>query len=610
MKTKTKTKILKVFAIVAIFLGNSHLMAQTLPFSGSGQTVCVNTLAEPYEVVPTATSTYAWSVVDQATGLPLAPGVADITTNLLNPLLPGDWWITVDWTTPGTYELSFIETDVNTLCDANPVVLTITVEDNANAPIATNPGAICLNDPNPMMTVSTDPSGNGSGVFNWYADATLTTLLATAPTYTDITPLNSPTYPTPGTYDYWVTEESANGCEGSATMVTVTVTGLPAAPTSLLPLPYEACFGDPTNPLMTAVGAGSNFNWYDASGVILPLGTNTSTFTSTEVNPATYTYYVEEVVGSCTSPQTTFTFTINTPPASPSVTPLIAGLPAITICEGETPADFVATTGGAAGTFTWYNVDPVANPLAVAVQAGTPFILTPTAPNTYDYWLTETNPITTCVSAPTTATFTINTLPLLPTVTAAPSATICELDVNPIFTAVPDPLSTGTGDFYWYDDDPAINPLATLLAGPIATYQPLQVAVGQYSIWIIETNSTTNCEGIALEVIFEITALPVIPLLAINPVEICFGDPNPAILPIGSASGVNLIWYDDISLAPANQVGTASFTPPATAAGSAIPPATTYSYWVVDQAGTCTSLPLQVDLQINPLPTPGPIWHN
>jgi hypothetical protein len=611
MKTKTKTKILKVFAIVAIFLGNSHLMAQTLPFSGSGQTVCVNTLAEPYEVVPTATSTYAWSVVDQATGLPLAPGVADITTNLLNPLLPGDWWITVDWTTPGTYELSFIETDVNTLCDANPVVLTITVEDNANAPIATNPGAICLNDPNPMMTVSTDPSGNGSGVFNWYADATLTTLLATAPTYTDITPLNSPTYPTPGTYDYWVTEESANGCEGSATMVTVTVTGLPAAPTSLLPLPYEACFGDPTNPLMTAVGAGSNFNWYDASGVILPLGTNTSTFTSTEVNPATYTYYVEEVVGSCTSPQTIFTFTINTPPASPLVTPLIAGLPEITICEGETPADFVATTGGAAGIFSWYESDPVANPLAPVVQAGTPFILTPTVPNTYNYWLTEEDPSTGCVSATTTATFTINAKPLLPTVTAAPSATICEFDNNPIFTAVPDPLSTGTGDFYWYDDDPAINPLATLLAGPITTYQPFQVAVGQYPIWIIETNSTTNCEGIALEVIFEITALPVIPLLAINPVEICFGDPNPAILPIGSASGVNLIWYDVDPVANplTGNVGTASFTPPATAAGNATT-VTTYPYWVVDQPGTCTSLPLQVYLQINPLPTPGPIWHN
>jgi len=617
---KTTTRILKVFAIFAMLLGSSHLMAQTLPSSVIAQTVCVNTLAEPYEVVPTATSTYAWSVVYQATGLPPAAGVADITV----PVPANDWWITVDWTTPGTYELSFVETDVTTLCDANPVVLTITVEDNANAPIVINPGAICLNDPNPIMTASTDPLGNGSGVFNWYADnlgVPGILLVANSSTYTDITPLNTPTYPTAGTYSYWVTEESANGCEGTATMVTVTVTALPLAPT-LVGLPYDACFGL-LNPLFTATSAtgASNFNWYNVDpdpainpgAIALATGINTYTSIQSAVSALPdYTYYVEEVVGSCTSPATSFIFTINPPPASPSVTPLIAGLPAIIICEGDIPADFIATTGGAAGTFTWYDVDPVANPLAVAVGTGTPFTLTPTTPAIYDYWLTETDLTTTCVSNPSTATFTINANPLMPIVTAAPSATICEFDATPIFTAVPDPLSTGTGDFYWYDADPAITPGAILLAGPIATYIPLQVAVGQYPIWIIETNSTTNCESVALEVIFEITALPVIPILVINPVEICFGYANPAILPIGSASGVNLIWYDVDPVANplAVNVGTgASFTPPASAAGNATT-VTTYPYWVVDQPGTCTSLPLQVDLQINPLPTPGPIWHN
>jgi hypothetical protein len=591
MKTKTKTKILKVFAIVAIFLGNSHLMAQTVTSTDAiTQTVCVNTLAEPYEVIYVSTSTYAWSIVDQATGLPPVAGVADITPSA------NDWLIYIDWNQTGVYELSFVETDATTLCEASPVVLTITVEDNANAPIAPNPAAICLGDANPIMSASTDILGNGNGVFNWYSDnagVQGVLLVANAATYTEPLPL----YPSAGTYSYWVTEESANECEGSATMVTVTVTGLPTAPTLAN---YEACFGL-ANPLFTASGAGTNFNWYDAGGG--SLATNASTYTSTEFNPGTYSYFVEEVAGSCTSLQTSFTLIIHPPPASPSVTPLT-----ITICEGETPQDFVVTSGGANGTYDWYNVDPVINIGAVAIGNGTPFTPTQVITGTYNYWLTETNPITTCVSNPSTATFIINPLPLVPTVTAAPSATICEFDANPIFTAVPDPLSTGTGDFYWYDADPAINPLAILLAGPIATYTPLQVAVGQYSIWIIETNSTTNCEGIALEVIFEITALPGIPLLVINPVEICFGDANPAILPIGSASGVNLLWYDDALLT--SQVGTgASFTPPASAAGSATI-VTTYPYWVVDQPGTCTSLPLQVDFQINPLPTPGPIWHN
>ena len=57
-------------------------------------------------------------------------------------------------------------------------------------------------------------------------------------------------------------------------------------------------------------------------------------------------------------------------------------------------------------------------------------------------------------------------------------------------------------------------------------------------------------------------------------------------------------------------MGTGStFTAPGTVVGNAAS-VTTYSYWVVDQPGNCVSPALQVDLQINPLPTPGPIWHN
>ena len=95
MKTKTKTKILKVLAICILFLGQSHLMAQTLPLSTSTQTVCVGSLAEPYEVVPIITSSYSWSIIDQSTGVTPLAGIADIT-NTAN-----DWYISIDWNTPG-----------------------------------------------------------------------------------------------------------------------------------------------------------------------------------------------------------------------------------------------------------------------------------------------------------------------------------------------------------------------------------------------------------------------------------------------------------------------------------------------------------------------------
>ena len=581
-KTKTKQKILKVFAIGILLLGNSQLFAQTS--SSFTQTVCVGD-TEPYTLVdpalgpPAATSTYLWST----TGGTIVGGIS-IGDN-----------IDINWNIVGVYTVTVVATDIATGCQDSPIDVVVTVEDNANPPVVTNPAPICLGDLNPQMTAATG-GGTGNGVFNWYADNALTTLLqANSSTYTD--PIS---YPIDNTYTYWVTEESVNGCEGTATLVSVIVTPLPLAPT-LVGLPYEACFGL-TNPLFTATSAtgASNFNWYDASGVILPLGTNTSTFTSTEVNPATYTYYVEEVVGSCTSPQTTFTFTIFAPPAAPSITP-----DPIEICEGDVPGNFTANTGGAAGTFTWYSDAALINviPGATAICPPTQII-----PGVYDYYLTETHPTTACISPSSQATFEIFELPLQPTVSASSSAIICEGQLNPVFTAAQGTGSTGTSTFNWYDDDPA-NPGAILLLSGVNPFPPSQTLVGSYTFWVTETNSTTLCEGDALSFTFEIVALPAVPTLTPNPVEICFGDANPAIIPTGvTSSGANLIWYEDVLLTI--QLGTgASFTPPASAAGSATI-VTIYPYWVVDQPGTCISSPLQVDLQINPLPTPGPIYHN
>ena len=585
-KTKTKQKILKVVAICILFLGNSQLMAQMndLPT----QTVCVGdiepyTLVNPVSGAPTANYSYQWST----TGGIIVGGIS-IGDN-----------IDIDWNTVGVYTITVVATDNITGCEDSPIDVVVTVEDLANLPLVTNPAPICLGDLNPQMTAATG-GGTGNGVFNWYADNALTTLLlANSSIYTD--PIS---YPIDNTYTYWVTEESANGCEGTATLVSVIVTPLPLAPT-LVGLPYDACFDLP-NPLFTATSAtgASNFNWYNVDPLVTPgapqLATGIASYASTESNPSTYTYWVEEVVGSCTSIATSFTFIINPPPASPSVTPLT-----ITICEGETPQDFVVTSGGANGTYDWYS--DLA--LTINVGNGTPFAPTQVATGTYDYWLTETDLTTNCVSAPTTATFTINTLPLLPTVTAAPSAVICFGDINPTFTSVADPLSTGTGDFYWYDDDPVANPLAVALnpLAPSTTFQPSVTAVSPlgvpYQYWVREFNVTTGCKGDPVMFTFEIIDLPVAPVCTDEP--ICLNQPLPTFTP---STGTNLFWYDDVLLG--NQVGVG---PTYTAGTNQIPPPLavgTYSYWIVDQPGTCVSPPLQVDLIINPLPTPGPIWHN
>ncbi len=588
MKTKTKTKMLRMLMLCIIFLAQNHLLAQTLPSNSPTQTICVGSLAEPYEVVNVSTSTYTWSMIDQSTGSAPLPGVADITVSA------NDWYITVDWTVAGIYTLSVMETDVATGCSSTLVDLVVTVEELANAPVVSaSPNPICLGDPNPPMSALTG-GGTGNSVFNWYADAGLTTLLvANSTTYTD--PIG---YSAPGSYDYWVTEESQNGCEGLPTQVTVTVTPLPAEPT-LLGTPYEACYGLP-NPQFTASGVGSQFNWYDVAGNLLL--SNSTTYTSTQVNPGTYTYFVEEVVGSCTSLQESFTFIIHAPPAAPSITPL-----QITICEGETPSDFIVNSGGGGGTYTWYDIDPVANPGATSIGVGSPFTPTQVNPGTYNYYVTESDAITTCVSTSTSATFTINELPEVPVVSPVP-AIVCFGDVNTTFTAIQGSGSTGTGDFNWYDVDPTTNPGATPLnATYTSTFTPTPTAVNVYNYWVTEVNSNTNCEGLPLSFTFEIIGLPAAPTMTPNPYEICEGDPIPAFSPIASSGGANLIWYDvdPVANPGATPIGTGSTYTPSIASVPGF-----YSYWVVDQPASCVSNPLRTDLQINTNPTPGPIWHN
>ena len=117
-KTKTKQKILRIFAMCILFLGNSHLVAQTLPNSTITQSVCIGT--EDYEIVPALGSTYTWSIIDQNTTAPPLAGEADIS-----PFI-GDWYIQVDFTIPGTYVLSVTEQDLNS-CQGATVDLTITV---------------------------------------------------------------------------------------------------------------------------------------------------------------------------------------------------------------------------------------------------------------------------------------------------------------------------------------------------------------------------------------------------------------------------------------------------------------------------------------------------
>ena len=92
------------------------------------------------------------------------------------------------------------------------------------APTATNQ-TVCWDDPNIPGTISVPDLTAipiGTNTIKWYFDPSLTILLYTGQTF-------STGQTTPGIYTYYVTQTDANGCESSATTVTLEIYNLPIA---------------------------------------------------------------------------------------------------------------------------------------------------------------------------------------------------------------------------------------------------------------------------------------------------------------------------------------------------------------------------------------------
>ncbi|MBI5540376.1 MAG: gliding motility-associated C-terminal domain-containing protein [Bacteroidia bacterium] len=346
--------------------------------------------------------------VNPIPALPTAPGTSICTGNtaILNASAPGgtyEWYDASSggtllqtgssYTTPALISTTtyYVQTTISGCTSARRAV-TVTVNPYPNAPSASGT-TIC--EGTTAILSATAPGGT----YRWYNAPTGGTLLFTGANYT--------TPPLSVSTDYYV-QTTVLGCVSTRTLVTVTVTPTPVAPTAL---GTTICQG--TNTILSATAPGGSYDWYDAAtgGNLLSNGVN---YTTPNLNSTT-TYYVQTTISGCAGPRTAVQVTITPTPAAPTAS-------GTTICEGFT-ATLTATAPG--GSYDWYDAATSGNLLS----SGSTYTTAALTSTTSFYVQTTVSGCTGPMS-----TVTVNVTPTDDPSFSYPLGTYCITGTNPIPT--------------------------------------------------------------------------------------------------------------------------------------------------------------------------------
>ena len=201
--------------------------------------------------------------------------------------------------------------------------------------------SICFGDDR-TLSVTSAPIGT----ISWYADAALTTVVGTGPTFL-------PSQTAAGSYTFWVTDRSLIGtlCQSSPTAVTLIINPIPSKPTLSHPVNDNLCYdGGFTTYTITAVAstppAVTSFQWY-RNGVVIPGETNSSIVLSQQGHSGSYTVSTVGAAPSfCISPQSDpWNVTVRTLSDISNPVP-------VSVCQGQI-ASFSAFTSDLIQNWQW-----------------------------------------------------------------------------------------------------------------------------------------------------------------------------------------------------------------------------------------------------------------
>lgn len=212
-------------------------------------------------------------------------------------------------TVPGVFK--FYVSQKNGVCESARDSVTVTVSAAPALPVTTgNTTTYCENAAAIPLTAT------GTNLL-WYTFANGGSPLPGTPT---------PNTAVTGNTTYYVSQ-TINGCEGPRAAIVITVNPTPAAPTIANPS-LQYCHNS-TAQALTATG--TNLQWYDLTGNLLPGAPIPSTTTT-----GSSFYFVSQTVNGCESGRSMITVTVVANPTAPITSP-------VDYCQNNTPIPITAT---------------------------------------------------------------------------------------------------------------------------------------------------------------------------------------------------------------------------------------------------------------------------
>ena len=316
-------------------------------------------------------ATFSWTVVQSGVS-----GASNASGSTIAQAL------TATGNTPGTAVYTI--TPSKSGCDGAPIMVTIIV--NPTPDVIATPGSqtLCSGDATSIGLTS----NVGGTTFSWTVTQSGISG-ATASNGSAINQTLNATGTTPGTAVYTITP-SANGCNGTVIVVTITVNPKPSV--TATPASQNLCSGNSTNIVPGSNVAGATFSWTvvqtGVSGASNAGGASINqALTATGIAPGTAVYTITASKNGCDGAPVTVTITVNPRPVA-TATPVSqmictgnatsigltstvtgttfswtvtqSGVTGAANGNGTAIAQTLSTTGTAAGTAT-YTVVPAAN---------------------------------------------------------------------------------------------------------------------------------------------------------------------------------------------------------------------------------------------------------